>query len=115
MSCAVGIAVLDVLEEEGLQQNAAGVGAMLRSQIEKLAEQHHLIGEVRGAGLFIGVELVRDRSTLEPAVKETSLIVNRMRELGVLVGVEGPFSKRAEDSSAASLRRESRPTIYRHS
>ncbi len=92
VSCAVGLAVLDVLEEEGLQQNAARVGAMLRSQIEKLAEQHHLIGEVRGAGLFIGVELVRDRSTLEPADKETSLIVNRMRELGVLVGVEGPFS-----------------------
>ena len=92
VSCAVGLAVLDVLEREGLQACAARVGAKLRSQIEKLAEQHSLIGEVRGAGLFIGVELVRDHSTLEPAAKETAAVVNRMRELGVLVGIEGPRS-----------------------
>ena len=90
VACAVGLAVLDVLEQEGLQERAACVGAILRSQIEKLAGQHPLIGEVRGAGLFIGVELVRDRSTLEPAAKEAAAIVNRMRELGVLVGVAGP-------------------------
>ena len=90
VACAVGLAVLDVLEQEGLQERAARVGAKLRSQIEKLAEQHPLIGEVRGAGLFIGVELVRNHSTLEPAAKETADVVNRMRELGVLVGIEGP-------------------------
>jgi 4-aminobutyrate aminotransferase-like enzyme len=88
----VGLAVLDVLEQEGLQQRAARVGAKLRSQIEKLAGQHPLIGEVRGAGLFIGVELVRDRSTLEPAAKEAAAIANRMRDFGVLVGVEGPYA-----------------------
>ena len=92
VSCAVGLAVLDVLEQEGLQERAARVGAMLRSQIQKLAAQHPLIGEVRGAGLFIGVELVRDHSSLEPAAKEAAAVVNRMRELGVLVGIEGPFS-----------------------
>jgi len=92
VACAVGLAVLDVLEQEGLQERAARVGAKLRSQIEKLAGQHPLIGEVRGAGLFIGVELVRDRSTLEPAAKEAAAVVNRMRELGVLVGVEGPYA-----------------------
>ena len=92
VACAVGLAVLDVLEQEGLQERAARVGAKLRSQIEKLAEQHPLIGDVRGAGLFIGVELVRDHSTLEPAAKETTAVVNRMRDLGVLVGIEGPCS-----------------------
>jgi 4-aminobutyrate aminotransferase-like enzyme/Ser/Thr protein kinase RdoA (MazF antagonist) len=92
VSCAVGLAVLDVLQQEGLQARAARVGAMLRSQLQKLAVQHPLIGEVRGAGLFIGVELVRDHSSLEPAAKETAAVVNRMRELGVLVGIEGPFS-----------------------
>jgi 4-aminobutyrate aminotransferase-like enzyme len=90
VACAVGLAVLDVLEQEGLQERAARVGSLLRSQIEKLAEQHPLIGDVRGAGLFIGVELVRDHTTLEPAAKETAAVVNRMRELGVLVGIEGP-------------------------
>ena len=91
VACATGLAVLDVLEQEGLQERAARVGSLLRSQIEKLAEQHPLIGEVRGAGLFIGVELVRDHSTLEPATKETAAVANRMRDLGVLVGTEGPF------------------------
>jgi 4-aminobutyrate aminotransferase-like enzyme len=90
VACAVGLSVLDVLEQEGLQARAARVGAKLRSMIEALAEQHPLIGEVRGAGLFIGVELVRDHSTLEPAVKETAAVINRMRELGVLVGNAGP-------------------------
>jgi 4-aminobutyrate aminotransferase-like enzyme len=89
VSCAAGLAVLDVLAEEGLQACAARVGAKLRSQIEKLAKQHPLIGDVRGAGLFIGVEMVRDHSTLEPAAQETRAIVNRMRDLGVLIGREG--------------------------
>ena len=92
LACAVGLAVLDVLEQEGLQERAAKVGAKLRAQIQQLAEQHPLIGDVRGAGLFIGVELVRDHTTLEPATKETAAVANRMRELGVLVGVEGPCS-----------------------
>ena len=91
VSCAAGLAVLDVLEQEGLQERAARVGSLLRSQIETLAEQHPLIGDVRGAGLFIGVELVRDHSTLEAAATETKAVANRMRDLGVLVGVEGPL------------------------
>lgn len=90
VACRVGLAVLDVLEQEGLQERAAYVGAQLRSQIKKLARHHPLIGDVRGAGLFIGVELVRDRSTLEPATEEAAAIVNRMRDLGVLVGIDGP-------------------------
>jgi len=106
VSCAAGLAVLEVLEHEGLQARAARVGAKLRAQIEKLAGQHPLIGEVRGAGLFIGVELVCDRTTLEPAAKETAAVANQMRELGVLVGVEG-------NPSAPGLRREPRPAAHR--
>jgi len=90
VACAVGLAVLDVLEREGLQERAVRVGETLRSQIEGLAQKHRLIGEVRGAGLFIGVELVRDRSTLEPAEREAAAVVNRMRDLGVLIGRDGP-------------------------
>jgi len=92
VACAVGLAVLDVLADEELQQRAARVGSVLRTQIAELAERHPLIGDVRGAGLFIGVELVRNRSTLEPAATETEAVANRMRELGVLVGVDGPRS-----------------------
>jgi 4-aminobutyrate aminotransferase-like enzyme len=92
VACMVGLAVLDVLEKERLQENAADVGTRLRSQIKKLAQQHPLIGDVRGAGLFIGVELVRNRSTLEPATEEAAAIVNRMRDLGVLVGIDGPHA-----------------------
>ncbi|MCP4689076.1 MAG: aminotransferase class III-fold pyridoxal phosphate-dependent enzyme [Desulfobacterales bacterium] len=92
VACAAGLAVLDVLEREGLQKRAARVDALLRSRIEKLAGKHRLIGDVRGAGLFIGVEFVRDRSTLEPAAEETAAIVNRMRDMGVLVGIDGPHA-----------------------
>ncbi|MCH7643893.1 MAG: aminotransferase class III-fold pyridoxal phosphate-dependent enzyme [Myxococcales bacterium] len=89
VACAVGLAVLDVLEREKLRENADRVGAYLRSGLESLADRHRLIGDVRGAGLFVGVELVRDRKTLEPAREETHAIVNGMREDGVLVGIEG--------------------------
>jgi 4-aminobutyrate aminotransferase-like enzyme len=89
VACAVGLAVLDVLESEKLQQNADTVGTYLRSSLQSLAERRPLIGDVRGSGLFVGVELVRDRESLEPASEETDAIVNAMREDGVLVGIEG--------------------------
>jgi 4-aminobutyrate aminotransferase-like enzyme len=92
VACRVGLAVLEVLEQEELQENAARVGAHLRSQLETLAEKHSLIGDVRGAGLFIGVELVRDHTTLEPATAEADAVVNRMRDTGVLVGIDGPHA-----------------------
>jgi 4-aminobutyrate aminotransferase-like enzyme len=89
VACEVGLAVLEVLEREKLQENANRVGGYLRSGLERLADRHPLIGDVRGAGLFVGVELVRDRKTLEPATQETRAIVNGMREDGVLVGIAG--------------------------
>jgi 4-aminobutyrate aminotransferase-like enzyme len=90
VSCAAGLAVLDVLEGEGLQANAQAVGEYLRDGLRGLADSHPLIGDVRGSGLFIGVELVRDRATLEPAADETRRVVNGMRERGVLISTDGP-------------------------
>lgn len=90
VSCAAGMAVLDVLEQEGLQENARKVGGYFRAGLRKLAERHDLIGDVRGSGLLVGCELVRDRKTLAPAPAETKRVVNTMRDLGVLTATEGP-------------------------
>ncbi|MEE9229395.1 MAG: aminotransferase class III-fold pyridoxal phosphate-dependent enzyme [Acidobacteriota bacterium] len=89
VSCAAGMATLEVLEREGLMENARRVGAYLREGIGKLSARHALIGDVRGTGLYTGVELVRDRVTLEPAAEEAHEIVDRMRDGGVLIGWDG--------------------------
>ena len=89
VSCAVGLAVLDVLRDERLQEHARSTGDRLLAALHLLADRHALIGDVRGSGLFLGVELVRDRETLAPAHRETSYVVERMREEGILLGTEG--------------------------
>ncbi|AQA04996.1 4-aminobutyrate aminotransferase [Mycobacterium sp. MS1601] len=89
VSSVVGLTVLDVIQRDGLQHNAAAVGEHLRSRLTELATRHPLIGAVHGSGLYMGVELVRDRTTLEPAVTETAAICERMRELGVIVQPTG--------------------------
>lgn len=85
------MATMQVVDDEGLMANAGRVGSQMLASLADLAQRHELIGDVRGAGLFIGVELVRDRTTLEPADREATRVVNRMRDLGVLVGTDGPF------------------------
>jgi 4-aminobutyrate aminotransferase-like enzyme len=90
VACAAGLAVLDVLENEDLIRNSAESGAHLQAQLRRLAARHELIGDVRGRGLLIGVELVRDRSTKEPAAGEAEAVLNDMRERGVLIGSTGP-------------------------
>jgi len=90
VSCAVGIAVLDVVRDEKLQDHALKVGESMGAKLRALIDRHEIVGDVRGSGLFWGVELVRDRETLEPADAEASVVVNRMRERGVLVGTDGP-------------------------
>jgi 4-aminobutyrate aminotransferase-like enzyme len=92
VSCVVGLAVLDAMRDEGLQQNAATVGEHLRGRLLALAEQHPIISTVHGRGLYLGVELVRDRSTLEPATAETAAVCERMRQLGVVVQPTGEWS-----------------------
>jgi 4-aminobutyrate aminotransferase-like enzyme/Ser/Thr protein kinase RdoA (MazF antagonist) len=91
VACAAGLAVLDVLEEDGLQARARRVGEHLLGALRDVQGRRPLIGDVRGSGLFLGVELVRDGTTLEPATSEAAYVVDRLRELGVLTGTDGPF------------------------
>jgi 4-aminobutyrate aminotransferase-like enzyme len=90
VSCAVGMTVLEVIEREQLQENALRVGSHLKAGLESLKNRHGWIGDVRGLGLFIGVEMVRSRETLEPAAEEASYAVERMKEVGVLTSTDGP-------------------------
>lgn len=91
VSCAVASAVLDVMERDQLMANARAVGDYVRERFRTLATRHALIGDVRGQGFWIGVELVRDRASKEPATEETRLIVNRMKDRGVLLNRIGEF------------------------
>jgi 4-aminobutyrate aminotransferase-like enzyme len=91
VSAAVGLAVLDVIQQQEIQRNVLETGAYLRAGLLGLAERHQLIGDVRGKGLFHGLELVRDRGTREPADSEAGRIRELLRENGVLLGTTGPF------------------------
>ncbi len=90
VSCAIGLEVLDVVRSEGLQQHACAVGGELLAQLRALQPRHSLVGDVRGAGLFLGVELVTDRDARAPATQQAGEVANRMRGHGVLLGTEGP-------------------------
>ncbi len=89
LSTAAGLAVLDVIEREGLQENARKVGARLKDGLQRLMTRYRLIGDVRGLGLLLGVELVRDRESKQPATAETLEVLEQLRELGVLAGKGG--------------------------
>jgi 4-aminobutyrate aminotransferase-like enzyme len=90
VSCAVGRAVLDVMRDEQLQDHANRVGVELLTGLRALAVAHERVGDVRGSGLFLGVELVTDRASLAPAAADADYVVNRMRDLGILLGTDGP-------------------------
>ena len=91
VAAAIGTAVLDVIEEEGLQANARVVGEHLLDGLRSLLPRHELIGDVRGLGLYLGAELVRDPHTLEPAADEASYVINRLRDHGILMSTDGPL------------------------
>jgi 4-aminobutyrate aminotransferase-like enzyme len=90
VSCAAGLAVLDIIDSENLQQNALEVGQHLIDGLWKLADDHECIGDVRGTGLFLAVELVTDRDERIPATELTTKVVNDLRNRGVLTGAIGP-------------------------
>jgi 4-aminobutyrate aminotransferase-like enzyme/Ser/Thr protein kinase RdoA (MazF antagonist) len=90
VSCAVGMAVLDVLEDEELQANALHVGTRLLTGLGEIAARHSMVGDVRGRGLYVGVELVLDPEQRTPAGACASYVANRMRERGTLLSTDGP-------------------------
>ncbi|WEX76844.1 aminotransferase [Sinorhizobium numidicum] len=89
VSCVVGLTVLDILHDEALQEHARTVGDHLKARLEALGERVPIIGAVHGIGLYLGVEFIRDRETLEPATEETAAICNRLLELGVIMQPTG--------------------------
>jgi len=89
LSMAAGLAVLDIIEEDGLQENARVVGGRLKAGLRDLMVRHRLIGDVRGMGLMLGAELVRNRATKEPATEETVAVWEAAKEMGVLLGKGG--------------------------
>jgi 4-aminobutyrate aminotransferase-like enzyme/Ser/Thr protein kinase RdoA (MazF antagonist) len=91
VACAAGLAVLDVLRDERLQQNALNIGSRWRSVLLALQLEHPIIGDVRGSGLFLGIDLVNSVDTRTPATEQAAYIVNRLRDLGILAGSDGPF------------------------
>lgn len=115
VSCAAAMAVLEVLQEEGLQENARVVGEFARNGLRELAERHECIGDVRGYGLFFGAELVTDRETRTPATNHAARVANEMRRRGILLNRLGigyntlkirppmPFSKDNAEFLLATL------------
>jgi alanine-glyoxylate transaminase/(R)-3-amino-2-methylpropionate-pyruvate transaminase len=85
------LATLEVIDAEKIQENALKVGTHLKNRLMELQERHQLIGEVRGLGLMLGVELVRDRTTKEPANTETARILDLCKERGLIIGKGGLF------------------------
>ncbi|WP_460772047.1 aminotransferase [Microbacterium sp. GXF7504] len=116
VSCAVGLAVLDAIRDERLQENAAAVGAYLVARFAELAAEHPLIGTVHGSGFYLGPELVTDRDAWTPATAETAAICTRLRERGILAQPTGDhqnilkvkppmcFSRASADAFIAQLR-----------
>ncbi|XP_077182819.1 5-phosphohydroxy-L-lysine phospho-lyase isoform X2 [Paroedura picta] len=90
VSCAIGIAVLDVIEKEQLQAHALQVGSFLMELLHQQKEKHPLIGDVRGAGLFIGVDLVQDQTERSPATQKAEFITKRLKEEFIILSTDGP-------------------------
>jgi 4-aminobutyrate aminotransferase-like enzyme len=91
VAAAAGLAVLDVIEDEGLIENARVVGGYIMDGLREIGNRHVQIGDVRGAGLFVGLELVHDRETKAPSPEIASFLINQLRHRGILIGAAGPY------------------------
>uniref|UniRef100_A0A4W5LKA4 5-phosphohydroxy-L-lysine phospho-lyase n=1 Tax=Hucho hucho TaxID=62062 RepID=A0A4W5LKA4_9TELE len=91
VSMTTGLAVLDVIQEERMQEHAKEVGNHLMNGLRELMQKYPIISDVRGHGLFIGAEMVKDRITMEPAVPEIDIVVEKMKEYGYLLSTDGPL------------------------
>ncbi|MCX2685019.1 aminotransferase [Pseudomonas sp. DCB_AW] len=91
VSCRIGMAVLDVMQEEGLWDNARDTGRYFKARLQALVDKHPLAGAAHGSGFYLGLELVRDRQTLEPATEETLLLCDRLRDLGIFMQPTGDY------------------------
>ncbi len=91
VSCRIGMAVLDVLQQEGLWDNARETGRYFKARLQALVDKHPLAGAAHGSGFYLGLELVRDRDTLEPATEETRVLCDRLRELGIFMQPTGDY------------------------
>jgi alanine-glyoxylate transaminase / (R)-3-amino-2-methylpropionate-pyruvate transaminase len=87
--CAQGKAVLEVIAREKLQENALKIGDQIATGLNRLKEKHNIIGDVRGKGLLLGIEMVKDRTTKEPAKAECAEVLEISREMGLLLGKGG--------------------------
>jgi 4-aminobutyrate aminotransferase-like enzyme len=89
VSCAIGEAVLEVIDDEQLQRNALDVGEYLKENLRKLQRRYPVIGDIRGLGLFIGIELVEDKISKEPAPDKAGFLVEFLKENNVLLSIDG--------------------------
>ena len=88
VSCAIATEVLRIVKREKLQENALEIGEFLKSELKKLSEKYSIIGNVRGQGLFLGIELVDDK--MNPLARQTDYLANRMKDHGILISIDGP-------------------------
>jgi alanine-glyoxylate transaminase / (R)-3-amino-2-methylpropionate-pyruvate transaminase len=91
--CAQGMAVMDVIDREKLQANALKIGNHILAGLERLKEKHNLIGDVRGKGLLLGIELVKDHATKEPATAECAQVLENCKDMGLLLGKGGLYGQ----------------------
>ncbi len=107
VSCTVGMTVLDIMTDEELQENARDIGDHLKARLEALGQRFSLVGAVHGMGLYLGVEFVRDRQTLQPATQETAAICDRLLDLGVIMQPTGDYLNVLKIKPPLCLSRES--------